>query len=243
MFAATRTTEPGALAALVLRNVGSLGLAAAAANALLRRWVLGLEGPRAVAAHAGLAAAFSLGWLWLLTVAAGLMQGAGPTSFQVSPLLVGYAEAWQLFQGLAVYAALVAWTLLDVRAGAPDVAAGLVVIDGRAGLPPERFLVREGEGARPLAADDIVTVTGADDYAELLTVDGATRLVDTTLAAFEAELDPKRFVRVHRSAIVNLDRLVRADGAGGGRMLLHMAAGPPVPASRAGAKALRERLL
>lgn len=76
-----------------------------------------------------------------------------------------------------------------------------------------------------------------------MTADGATRLVATRLVEFEAALDPKRFVRVHRSAIVNLDRLVRADGSGGGRMLLHMAAGPPVAASRAGARALRERLL
>ncbi|WP_176472961.1 LytTR family DNA-binding domain-containing protein [Sphingomonas lenta] len=48
---------------------------------------------------------------------------------------------------------------------------------------------------------------------------------------------------MHRSAIVNLDRVVRAEPAGGGRLLLHMEAGGVVQASRAGAKLVREQLL
>lgn len=51
--------------------------------------------------------------------------------------------------------------------------------------------------------------------------------------------DPAKFLRVHRSTIVNFDHLSRAEPAGGGRMLAHMATGESVQVSRAGAQLLR----
>jgi two-component system LytT family response regulator len=47
----------------------------------------------------------------------------------------------------------------------------------------------------------------ADDYYAKLHVAGKSHLMRETMASLEARLDPQRFFRVHRSAIVNLDRV------------------------------------
>ena len=58
----------------------------------------------------------------------------------------------------------------------------------------------------------------------------------------EAALDGDTFIRVHRSRIVNANRILRAEPAGGGRMLLHMENGEIIPASRTGTRLLRDRV-
>lgn len=223
VLAATRAPTVSGMAVLLARNLVPFAIVALAAQGAIRRWIIHLTGARAWSAHIALGAAFTLGWSWLLTVAAGLLDGASITQFAVRPLLLGPAAEGQIFQSLAFYLALTAWTMLDARGTAAY--AGLVVIDNRAGIASDRFLVRDGDATAPLPACNIVAITGADDYAEVQLADGSRRLVTTTLAEFEAALDSARFLRVHRSAIVNLDRLRRADAAGGGCMLLHMEAG------------------
>jgi two-component system LytT family response regulator len=47
----------------------------------------------------------------------------------------------------------------------------------------------------------------AADYYVKLHVSGKTHLLRETMSALENRLDPRRFFRVHRSAIVNLDRI------------------------------------
>jgi two-component system LytT family response regulator len=51
------------------------------------------------------------------------------------------------------------------------------------------------------------------------------------LAQFEASLDPARFVRIHRSYVLNVDRLARLEG--GARAAL-LGDGTRLPVSRAG---------
>lgn len=64
-----------------------------------------------------------------------------------------------------------------------------------------------------------------------------------TLAEFAQSLDSAKYVRVHRSWIVNTHRVARAEPAGGGRLLLHMENGQTVSTSRDGARQLRGRVL
>lgn len=106
------------------------------------------------------------------------------------------------------------------------------------GPPLERYLTKSGEEMVPVSVRDIVTIAGAQDYAEVTTLAGK-HLVRLSLAEFERRLDRDRFVRVHRSTIINLDRLRRVEPAGSGRMIAHMADGSEVQVSRAGAQALR----
>ena len=80
-----------------------------------------------------------------------------------------------------------------------------------------RFLVRTRERMVFVKADDIDWIEAADYYASLH-AGGKAHLVRQTMAELEKQLDPEKFVRVHRSAIVNLDRvaelhpLFRGDG-------------------------------
>jgi two-component system, LytTR family, response regulator len=105
-----------------------------------------------------------------------------------------------------------------------------------------RYFIRSGDEIQPVDVDLIVSIAGADDYAEVATLKGK-HLVRMTLAEFEKSLDPARFIRVHRSRIVNFERIVRAEPAGNGRMLLHMEDGEAIVASRAGSRLLRDRVI
>jgi len=69
-----------------------------------------------------------------------------------------------------------------------------------------RVLVRQGEGFGFVQTEDIDWLEAAGNYVRL---HAGTRswLIRSTLAAVAEALDPARFVRIHRSTIVNLDRV------------------------------------
>ena len=69
-----------------------------------------------------------------------------------------------------------------------------------------RFLVRVREKVVVVRAEDIDWIEAADYYASIHT-GAASYLLRETMAELERRLDPGRFFRVHRSAIVNLDRV------------------------------------
>ncbi len=81
------------------------------------------------------------------------------------------------------------------------------LLDGiRAGAPVERILVKRDDRSYFVAADEIDWIEAADNYVKLHTR-GGSHLVRGTLAGLEGRLDPSRFVRISRSAVVNLDRI------------------------------------
>jgi two-component system LytT family response regulator len=61
-----------------------------------------------------------------------------------------------------------------------------------------------------------------------------------TLADIEKQLDPARFVRVHRSFILNLERLARIEPYAKDSWLVILADGARIPMSRTGYLRLRE---
>jgi DNA-binding LytR/AlgR family response regulator len=63
----------------------------------------------------------------------------------------------------------------------------------------------------------------------------------TTMAAIEERLDPMRFVRVHRSYLVNLDYLTEIEPLDTGDARLKLRDGAQVPCSRRYRAQLRER--
>jgi two-component system, LytTR family, response regulator len=95
----------------------------------------------------------------------------------------------------------------------------------------ERFAVTAGQLTRYLAARDVDWIEGCGNYARLHVGKG-THLVRTTLAALERELDPARFTRVHRSAIVALDRVRELRSLGGGEYRVVLSDGTQVPMSQ-----------
>src|SRR5262249_25395080 len=72
--------------------------------------------------------------------------------------------------------------------------------------PSDRFLVRNGSRLTMILADEIDWIESAGDYAGLH-VGEKTRLIRETLKNLERTLDPGRFVRIHRSAIVQISRI------------------------------------
>jgi two-component system LytT family response regulator len=70
----------------------------------------------------------------------------------------------------------------------------------------DRMMVRTAKGSIFLRTDDIDWIQ-ADDYYARLHVGGRSYLIRETMRHLEKCLDPHRFVRVHRSAIVNIDRV------------------------------------
>jgi len=79
-----------------------------------------------------------------------------------------------------------------------------------------RFVVRRGNTHHIVPADQVDWLDVADNYLGLH-VGSKTHLWRGTMKQAEDELDPERFVRIHRSAIVAVDRLltVRAHDSGG----------------------------
>lgn len=206
---------------------------------------------RQITGHLCLAAAFSLLALWLLFILLGMINNLSPVHFGVMPFPAP-ANAWQLLENLTTYAVIAMfaymWRLQRVTAPSPGTGPELPRhAEKKEAMPlrhgeTARHFIRRGEDILPIDLDRIVCVTGADDYSEVSAVD-RTYLVRMTLAEFSRTLDPAKFLRVHRSAIINVECVDRAESAGGGRLLVHMSNGRIIKASRAGTQLLRNRIL
>ncbi len=72
--------------------------------------------------------------------------------------------------------------------------------------PGDRILVKSSGEIFFLKAEEIDWIEAEGDYMKFH-VSGRTHLMRETMARLEARLDPKRFIRIHRSTIVNIDRL------------------------------------
>lgn len=219
-----------------------------ALGSVARAFVMGLligRSPIAqLAAHIPLALLFSMIWYWSVIVLIGLSSGQSPLRFNVEPFFPTPAIAWQLLQGISFYSLIAATAYRRAKPAMPSFIVTEPVAQAAEGSTPalSRYFIRQGEDIHPVDISQIVTITGADDYAEVVTRNGR-HLVRMTLSEFEAVLQEGKFIRVHRSRIVNIDRIERAEPAGGGRMLLHMDNGEVIQASRTGSKLLRDRVL
>jgi hypothetical protein len=212
--------------------------------ALLRRFVIGAPLRRQAMAHLALAPSAVLVWYALIIVGIGLRQGSLGLGFTVSPFPTP-ALIWQIYQGFFVYAAAAAlayaveFSKRAERLASQERAAGLNASgEARSTGAPVRIMLKHGSEIRSVAVDDIILVTARDDTVEV--VAGArTYTARTTLSQFLERL-PEQFVRIHRSCVLNLDKLHGAEPAGDGRLSVHMEGGRTAITSRSGAKALRD---
>ncbi|MGH7612417.1 MAG: LytR/AlgR family response regulator transcription factor [Gemmatimonadales bacterium] len=105
-----------------------------------------------------------------------------------------------------------------------------------------RIAIQTGAGELLLDDGEIDWIEAQDDHAAIHA--GANRYrVRQSLAAFESQLDPARFARVHRSAIVRLDhvRELKTDDAGGEAIVM-LRDGTELPVSRRRLARIRARL-
>lgn len=98
-------------------------------------------------------------------------------------------------------------------------------------LPLSRLMVRSGSRIIPLPADDIVWIEAAEDYALLHTEQGKFT-ASTGIGELEKRLDSQVFMRVHRSAIINVQYIKHAESDTYGNIMLMMSNGVKVKVSR-----------
>ena len=105
----------------------------------------------------------------------------------------------------------------------------------------ERLVVRDGTRVTLIPAAKLDYVEAQDDYVALAS-QGAKHLKQQTIASVEAGLDPARFVRIHRSYIVNFERVVRIEPYGKDSRLAILSDGTRLPVSRTGYARLKSLL-
>jgi len=94
--------------------------------------------------------------------------------------------------------------------GEPTATAALAAEARPPGTRADRILIRDGGDVHVLPMARIDYVEAQDDYV-CFRAEGKRYLKQQTLADVEAALDPARFVRIHRSYILNVDRLAKLE--------------------------------
>lgn len=163
-----------------------------------------LTRPRNVAIHAAALVVFSvahtlgmgaLRMLWF----AGIL---GETSFRFPITLdrLGYEFTKDIFTYCVMNLGIMGFRYLRERELPAAPAAS-------ADAPPERFAVRKRGGSEVVVeVADIDWIEASGNYA-ILHVGGETFEIRSSLTKLEDELDPRRFVRVHKSHVVNITRV------------------------------------
>jgi two-component system LytT family response regulator len=120
-------------------------------------------------------------------------------------------------------------------------AAALAAAARRREGPLERVLIRDGAQVHVLSVETIDYVEAQDDYAAFH-AGGRSYLKEQTLAELEGLLDAARFVRVHRSFIVNVERIARVELYAKDSRMAILRDGRKLPVSRAGYARLQSLL-
>ena len=105
--------------------------------------------------------------------------------------------------------------------------------------PIERLFARKGNRIVPLRVTMVTRIEACDDYSEVH-CRGEAYLLHLRLHELEKRLDPTRFVRVHRSHVINLDHVSQMKPHDDRRLEIHLVDGSKVVASRSGSQRLRE---
>ncbi len=99
--------------------------------------------------------------------------------------------------------------------------------------PVERVLIRDGAQVHVIPVERLDYVEAQDDYV-CYKADGRDYLKDQTMGAVESALDPARFVRIHRSYLLNIERIARVELYAKDSRVAILRDGRRLPVSRAG---------
>ena len=105
----------------------------------------------------------------------------------------------------------------------------------------ERILVKDGTHVHVIPAGKVDFLEAQDDYVAVHS-EGRSWLKTQTLSDLATGLDPDRFVRIHRSYVVNIGSLSRIEQHGKDSRLAILASGRELPVSRSGYNRLKELL-
>jgi two-component system LytT family response regulator len=127
------------------------------------------------------------------------------------------------------------------RAGTPVEPAALRASARAPGMPIERVVVRDGAQVHVIPVGKIDYVEAQDDYVAFH-VAGKAILKEQTLGDLETQVDPRRFVRIHRSYLLNIERLSRVELYAKDSRVAILADGTKLPVSRSGYQRLQQLL-
>lgn len=102
----------------------------------------------------------------------------------------------------------------------------------------ERITIKIGQKINVILVPDIVYIKSDGDYVHVFT-DKGKYIKEDTMKYFESNLHPHKFVRVHRSSIVNVEKIARIELYEKNNHMLILKNGSQIKASIAGYKLLR----
>jgi two-component system, LytTR family, response regulator len=102
----------------------------------------------------------------------------------------------------------------------------------------ERVVIREGTRVHVVSAQAVDFIEAQDDYLVIAAGDKRYRK-QQTLAQLETQLDPTRFVRIHRSFVLNVERIARIEPYAKDSWQVFLSNGSHLPMSRSGYQRLR----
>lgn len=105
----------------------------------------------------------------------------------------------------------------------------------------ERIVVKDGAKVHIIPIEKLDYVEAQDDYVALRS-EKKNYLKQQTISSVETQLDPKKFVRIHRSYIVNLERIARIEPYTKDSRVAVLTDGTQLPVSRSGHARLKELL-
>jgi two-component system LytT family response regulator len=114
-------------------------------------------------------------------------------------------------------------------------------LEGRATRHLDRLAVPVGGRVRLVDVDDVDYLEAETNYVRVH-VGARSHLVRATLAALEARLDPTRFLRVHRSLVVQLARVAEVEPLVAGEYVLFLKDGRRLTTGRTYRAAVQEAL-
>ncbi len=107
--------------------------------------------------------------------------------------------------------------------------------------PTVRILIKEGSKVLVIPVEKIDFIEAQDDYTSFV-VEGKSHLKMQRMVDLEAALDPRRFVRIHRSFIMNIERLAKIELLGKDSHTAILKDGRQLPVSKTGYGKLKELL-
>ena len=105
----------------------------------------------------------------------------------------------------------------------------------------ERIVVKDGARVHIIPVDKLDYVEAQDDYVALHS-QKKNYLKQQTISSLETSLDPRRFLRIHRSVIVNLERVAKIEPYTKDSRVAVLNDGTQLPVSRAGYSRLKALL-
>jgi two-component system LytT family response regulator len=107
----------------------------------------------------------------------------------------------------------------------------------------ERLPLRQRDKVALVPVRSISSIVAEGELLRIRTVTHETYTIAHRLHALEARLDPRRFIRLNRGTLANVDLIAHVSPMPGGTYVAVMSDGEELPVSRLQSKTLRETLL